>query len=199
MFKKNKFLSDFARTLSKNCFYIGCCAKVVRHVRCPTIISHPAIPVLFAQIAREADVSTFIGIEGPEMFKTILEMLKPKAQVMIYWDGQKKTLRLCKRANLAQLTQTLLSSAIYNLDPLLLPISNDGPARKLSLEQELLLTLMKIRLNLLNDDLACRFQISNDRISQILYHLDKIIIKGIVCSSNLANKTSNQSNITRMF
>ena len=81
-------------------------------------------PMSFAHITREA-VSTFTGIEGPEVFKALLEMLKPKAQVMTYWDGQKKTLRLCKRANSAQITQTLLSSPNYNLDPLLLPIPND--------------------------------------------------------------------------
>ena len=54
------------------------------------------IPMLFAHITREADVSTFPGTEGPGMFKTIFEMLKPKAQVMTYWDAQKKTLRLHK-------------------------------------------------------------------------------------------------------
>ena len=63
--------------------------------------------MLFAHITREADVPTFTGIEGPEMFKAIFEMLKPKTN--------------------------------YNLDPQLLPISNDGPARELSLEQEVLL------------------------------------------------------------
>ena len=34
-------------------------------------------------------MSTFTGIERPEMYKTIFEMLKPKAQIMTYWDGQK--------------------------------------------------------------------------------------------------------------
>ena len=130
------------------------------------------IPMLFAHITREADVSTF-----PGMFKAIFEMLKPKAQVMTYWDGQKKTLRLHKRANSAQLSQTLLSSPNYNLDPLLLPISNDGPARKLSLEQELLLTLMKITLNLLYNDLAFQFQISNRKVSQIFIIWIKLVSK----------------------
>ena len=83
--------------------------------------------MLFAHITREADVSTFVGIEGPEIFKAIFEMLKPKAQAMTYWGGQKKTLRLRKGANSAQLTQALLPSPNYNLNPLLLPISNDGP------------------------------------------------------------------------
>ena len=50
------------------------------------------IPMLFAQITREVDMSTFTGIQGPEMFKAIFEMLKPKTKVMAYWDGQRKTL-----------------------------------------------------------------------------------------------------------
>ena len=36
------------------------------------------------------------GIEGPKMLKAMFEMLKSKAQVMTYWDGQKNTLRLHK-------------------------------------------------------------------------------------------------------
>ena len=135
--------------------------------------------MLFAYITREADVSIFTGIEGPEMFKAIFEMLKPKAQVMTYWDGQKKTLRLRKRANSAQLIHTRLSYPNYNLDPLLLPISNDVPARKLYLEQELLLTLMKIWLNFLNDDLAFRFQISIGRVSQIFITWIKLLSKDL--------------------
>ena len=33
---------------------------------------------------QQADTSTFTGIERPEMFKAIFEMLKPKSQVMTY-------------------------------------------------------------------------------------------------------------------
>ena len=65
--------------------------------------------MVFAYIARKAKLSTFTGIEGLEMFKATFEMLEPKTQVITYRDGQKKTLRLRKSANLAQLTQTLLS------------------------------------------------------------------------------------------
>ena len=68
------------------------------------------IPVLLSYITREADVSTFTGLEGSEMFKPMFEMTKPKARVMTYSGGQKKTLTLRKRAKSAQLTQALLSS-----------------------------------------------------------------------------------------
>ena len=86
---------------------------------------------------------------------------------MTYWDGQKKTLRLKKRSSSIELAHSLLVSPNYDLDPFLLPIAKTGPARKLSLEQEFLLTLIKLRMNLLNDDLAFRFQISSGKVSQI--------------------------------
>ena len=87
----------------------------------------------------------------------------------------KKTLRLLKRAISAQLTQTFLSSPNYNLDPLLLPISNDEPARKLSWGKELFLPLINIRLKLWNEDLS--FQISNGKVSQIFIFWIKLLSK----------------------
>ena len=50
--------------------------------------------MLFAHITMVADVFTFTGIEGPEIFKAIFEMLKPKAQAMTYWNGQKKPIKI---------------------------------------------------------------------------------------------------------
>ena len=84
---------------------------------------------------------------------------------MTYWDDQKKTLQTQKRGSSVELRQSLLSSPDYNLDPVLLPIAKPGLARKL--ERELQLTVMKLRLNLLNDNLAFRFQISSGKVSQI--------------------------------
>ena len=45
-------------------------------------------------------------------------MLKPKACVMTYWDGQKKTLQMGKRGSSVGLRQSLLSSQT-NLDSVL--------------------------------------------------------------------------------
>ena len=75
----------------------------------------------------------------------------------------KKDIKIDKRSNSAKLTQTLLPSPNYNLDPLLLPISNDGPA--------------KIRLKLLNEDLVFRFPISNGKVSQIFITWIKLLSK----------------------
>ena len=57
----------------------------------------------------------------------------------------------------------LLASLEYNLFPL-----KAGPSRKLSSEQEYLMTLMRLRLGVLNEDLAFRFQVSTGRVSQIV-------------------------------
>ena len=51
-----------------------------------------AIPMQFTHIAREYDVCTFTGLEGSQIFKAVFDMLKPKACVMTYWDGQRNTL-----------------------------------------------------------------------------------------------------------
>ena len=64
---------------------------------------------------------------------------------MTYWKGEK-------------LTSIVASS-----------IDHKGPPRKLSLEQEFLLTLMKLRLGSLNEDLAFRFDISIGLTSQIVF------------------------------
>ena len=50
----------------------------------------------------------------------------------------------------------------------LMPLLKSGPARKLTLEQEFLLVLMRLRLGLLVEDLAFRFCISAGKVSQIV-------------------------------
>ena len=47
-------------------------------------------------------------------------------------------------------------------------VDRPGPERKLDAKSEMLLTLMKIRLNLINDDLAFRFDISVSLVSKII-------------------------------
>ena len=52
-----------------------------------------------------------------------------------------------------------------------------GPPRKLSLEQEILLTLIKLRLALLTEDLAFRFQVSSTTASSIFTTWIKLMSK----------------------
>ena len=50
----------------------------------------------------------------------------------------------------------------------LMALLKSSPARKLTLEQEFLLVLMRLRLGLLVEDLAFRFCVSAGKVSQII-------------------------------
>ena len=59
-----------------------------------------------------------------------------------------------------------------------LPVSRRGPDRKLTLEQEFLMTIMRLlRLGLLADDVTFRFKTSNTRVSQIWITWIKLLSK----------------------
>ena len=77
----------------------------------------------------------------------------PKASVMQYWKGPRQTLKE------APLRYSLDEDPNLYLKP--------GPSRKLKLEHELLLVMMRLRLDLLVHDLACMFQLSDALVSSI--------------------------------
>lgn len=83
----------------------------------------------FHHIERESCVRVFTGLPSPEMFEKIVSWIEVKAKHMQYWKGEKTTL-----APVAY-THQLNSEARY------------GPSRSLTLEQEFLLVLMRLRIN----------------------------------------------------
>eukprot|EP00794_Sanderia_malayensis_P012372 gene12372-13642_t len=87
------------------------------------------IPMYFAQITRDSDVKLFTGIKDTVTFKFLFDQLLVNANNMQYWRGEKLT---PDKASLKQ--------------------NKKGPQRKLSLEQEFLLTLMKLRLGTLIEE-----------------------------------------------
>ena len=123
----------------------------------------------FTQITRDTDVLFFTGLVGSIMFKSIFTFVQRKAPTMTYWDGSKKTSRLRKPQSDLDI---LLSTPEYNLIPL-----KAGPARKLTLEQEFLMTMMRLRLGLLIEDLAFRLSASPGKVSQILITWIKLLSK----------------------
>ena len=85
---------------------------------------------------------------------------------MRYWKGQKRASYEQKSNDLStEHANVILQSPKY--DKVDIPVSRREPDRKLTLEQEFLLTMMRLRLALLADDLAFRFKTSNARVSQI--------------------------------
>ena len=89
---------------------------------------------------------------------------------MSYWNGNKKSVQLRKRdkATSEYVDQLLSSPKFADESQVIKYVAKSGPSRKLSLEQELLLVLMKLRLELLTEDLAFRFCISIGKVSQII-------------------------------
>lgn len=123
------------------------------------------IPPRFEQLTREFEVKFYTGLPSTACFKCVFDFLVPKAQNMQYWRGAKQTE---KKNPTDSSTQFQLFAG---------PGRKSGPPRKLSLEQEILLTLMKLRLALLTDDLAFRFQVSSTTVSSIFITWIKLMSK----------------------
>ena len=62
------------------------------------------------------------------------------------------------------------------------PLQNKlGPSRKLTLDQEFLMVMMRLRLDLLIKDLAFRFSVSDSRVTQTLIAWIKLLSKQLSC------------------
>ena len=129
----------------------------------------------FDQVTRDCDVRFYTGFISTEIFKILFEHFKFKASTMIYWDGNKKTSKPTRYKDMTFSGIEDTTNIDYSsLDYLK---SKPGPSRKLSLETEFFMTLMKLRLGLLQNDLAFRFGISIGKVSQIFITWIKFLSK----------------------
>lgn len=133
------------------------------------------ISMHFAQITRESDVKVFTGIKDPKTFKFIFEQLSVNARNMNYWRGEK-------------LTPSEIGFG-----------ERKGPQRKLSLEQEFLLTLMKLRMGLLIEDLAWRFDVSAGLTSQIFFTWIRLISLDLRFMIMWPSRRDIRQNLPEMF
>ena len=122
-----------------------------------------------ASIPFQVEVKLYTGIPSTEAFQSLFNHLCPKARNMQYWRGSRQTQRESSDSRSPSPFEDYASSVGVE--------SRRGPPRKLKLEQEFLCTLMKIRLSLMNDDLAFRFQVSSGTISSILVTWIKLMSK----------------------
>ena len=99
----------------------------------------------FAQITRECDVNFYTGLRSSAAFKMMFEHVQTKAVELHYWRAQKNT------------SKDLSSPRD----------KRNAATRSLTLEQEFLLTVMRLRLRLLIDDLCFRFNVSEGLVSMI--------------------------------
>ena len=124
------------------------------------------IPFQFEQLTRGFEVKLYTGIPSTDAFQSLFSHLCPKACNMQYWRGSIQTQRESRSPS--PFNDYVSSEGVE---------SRRGPQRKLSLEQEFLCSLMKLRLSLMNDDLAFRFQVSSGTISSILVTWIKLMSK----------------------
>ena len=100
-----------------------------------------------------------------ETFKFLLGYLSEKSQSMQYWRGGKQTTKEAPQPPSPFELATSFSKG------------RPGPERKHRLEQEFLLTLMKLRLALLTIDLGFRFYVSATTVSSVFITLTKLMSK----------------------
>lgn len=99
-------------------------------------------------LTTDKKVKFYTGIPTRKALDSLYDVLLPKVKTLKYWHGPSKVSSPVKR-HCASLKKS-------------------GPSRKLSGKNEFLLTLIKLRLGLLNEDLGDRFGISRTTVSNIL-------------------------------
>lgn len=95
--------------------------------------------MVFADLTREFDVNYFTGFKNRDVFNIVFKYSSNKAGTLHYWKGISNT------------------SGDLSSPRKLINVN----LRCFTLEQEFLLTIMRLRLGLLTSDLANRFKISN--------------------------------------
>ena len=120
------------------------------------------VPMTTEHLNHEFDIKFCTGFNNVNTFKVVFEHLRSKSSQLKYWQGPKRT----SCAPNDNKTNAILSSTKCK-NSVVPPLGKRGPERKLSLEQEYLLILMRLRLGLLIKELAFRFQVSSTRLFQI--------------------------------
>ena len=113
-------------------------------------------PFSCSSIKTDEKMNFYTGIASIAIFQALFSILKPYLSDINYWQGAKKM-----SIQSTRLRRNIKSSKL----------------RKLSLQDEFLLTLMRLRLNLLNTHLADCFDISTGLCSQIFTTWIKILSK----------------------
>ena len=99
---------------------------------------------------------------------------------MQHWEGQKRASNCMPKTGYYDRIHTILSSSAY-LPTTIPPINRKGPSRKLTLEQEFLMTMMRLRLGIMHEDIAWRFSVSSSTVTQIITTWIRLLSKEMSC------------------
>ena len=133
--------------------------------------------MVFADLTRDINVNYFTGFKNRDAFNMVFKYLSNKARTMHYWKGLSNTSgdlsspRELKNVNL----------------------------RSLTLEQEFLLTMMRLRLGLLTGDLANRFKVSNSLVSTVFTTWVRLMSLELRWLINWPNRNIIRRNLPSMF
>ena len=139
-----------------------------------------SVPTQFEQLTRELEVKVYTGFPSTEPLKFLFNYLSGKARSMQYWRGGKQ---ITKETPQPPSPFELAASFVKR---------RPGPERKLRLEQELVLTSMKLGLGPLVLDLGFRFHVSTTTsVSSIFITWVKLISRN--CQLQLYGLVDNKS------
>lgn len=126
----------------------------------------------------DKSVRFYTGIPSVASFNAMFLIIKPKVQTLRYWKGPK------------HFTCNILKNKISN---------KRGPKQKLSAKEEMTMVLMKLRLGLLNQDLADRFGVSQSHVSCIFNTWIKVLSKFLISLVFNPTKDIVQENLPPTF
>ena len=113
------------------------------------------------QVTRDHKVQYYTGFEGAKMFKLVYEHLFPISSRMQYWKGEATTQREGRKDVNLEHEEELLRAGLERKRP--------GPARKLPLERELLMVMMRLKSDLKVQDLAYGFKVSVGLVTSVIF------------------------------
>ncbi|KAK6171030.1 hypothetical protein SNE40_019291 [Patella caerulea] len=122
-------------------------------------------PIHKVLMESDKNVKRFLGMPSKKLFLTLVKVLTPKAKYLRYWKGRQSLKVMSTRVNKLNTTSK----------------TKPGPARKLTITQELMVVFLKLRLNLTNELIAVLFNISASVCSQIITTYLKFLAHQFKC------------------
>jgi len=143
-------------------------------VQCQIVSPYAYDSLTFAQITRENDASQFTGLSCIK-FELLFTYLKEKASTMHYWKGPADARKDTSKPRC------------------------DYKQRALTLEQEFLLCLMKVKMGLFLFDLAFRFAVSESTASSVFTTWVKLMAKELKWMISFPDRSVIVRNLPSMF
>ena len=132
-------------------------------------------------LKNDKKIKYYTGLPSREVFNLLYDYVHPKVEKMAYWRGTKHVI------GSKRIRKFIKSPKKF------------GPSRKLSIKDELLMVLMKLRLGLMNEDLSDRFGTTTSVVSSIFNTWIKVLAKCLRGMIHYPDKISARENLPDCF